>query len=79
MNFSERIGVFSLLPKLIDTKFKQRPLSAGSFSLFHAVFRIHIHLIGIRIQHFRLNTDPDPGFDDQKLEKFTAGKKFKFF
>jgi hypothetical protein len=33
-------------------------------------------LIRIRIQHFRLNTDPDPdpiwihGFDDQKLEKF---------
>ncbi len=29
-----------------------------------AVFRIRIHLIQIRIQHFRLNTDPDldPGF-----------------
>ncbi len=38
-----------------------------------AVFRIRIHLIRIRIQHFRLNTDPDPfriqGFDDQKLER----------
>jgi hypothetical protein len=38
-------------------------------------------LIRIRIQHFRLNTDPDPdplriqGFDDQKLKKFTADKK----
>jgi hypothetical protein len=31
-------------------------------------------------QHFRLNTDPDPiriqGFNDQKLEKFKAEKKF---
>jgi hypothetical protein len=27
-----------------------------------AVFRIPIHLIWIRIQHFRLNSDPDPGF-----------------
>jgi hypothetical protein len=25
------------------------------------VFRIRIHLIWIRIQHFRLNTDPDRG------------------
>jgi hypothetical protein len=37
-------------------------------------------LIRIRIQHFRLNTDPDPiriqDFDDQKLEKkITAEKK----
>jgi len=35
--------------------------------------RIRIHLI--RIQHFRLNTDPDPGSpppDDQNLKKFTA-------
>jgi hypothetical protein len=41
-----------------------------------------IHLIWIRIHHFRLNTDPDPiriqGSDDQKLEKFTT-KKIKFF
>jgi hypothetical protein len=40
--------------------------------------------IRIRIQHFRLNIDPDPirihGIDDQKLEnKFTAGKKIHFF
>jgi hypothetical protein len=40
------------------------------------VFRIRIHLIRsqIRIQHFWLNTDPDPiwiqSFDDQKLTKF---------
>ncbi len=41
-------------------------------------FRVCIHLIRIRIQHFRLNTDPDPirmrGFFDQKLEKITAKK-----
>jgi hypothetical protein len=42
---------------------------------FCPVIRIRIHLIRIRIQHFRLNTDPDPdliriqGFDAQKLEK----------
>ncbi len=44
--------------------------------------RIRIHLIRIRIQHFRLNTDLDPdpiwirGFDEQK---FTADKKFVIF
>jgi hypothetical protein len=43
--------------------------------------RIRIHLIRIRIQHFRLNTNPDQdpiriqGFDDQKLEKIAAGLK----
>jgi hypothetical protein len=48
------------------------------------VFRIRIHLIRIRIQHFRLNTDPEPdpiriqGFDDQMLEKIYSWKK-KFF
>jgi hypothetical protein len=31
--------------------------------IFHEpVFRIRIHLIRIRVQHFKLNTDPDPGF-----------------
>jgi hypothetical protein len=41
-----------------------------------AVLRIRINFIRIRvrIQHFRLNTDPDPiriqGFNDKKLEKF---------
>ncbi len=47
------------------------------------MFRIRIHLIRIRIQHFLLNTDPDPiriqGFDDQKLQKITAEKKIIFF
>jgi hypothetical protein len=45
--------------------------------------RIRIHFIRIRIQHFRLKTDPDPdpiriqGFNDQRLRKnITAGKKF---
>jgi hypothetical protein len=42
-------------------------------------------LIQIRIQHFRLSTDSDPdpiriqGFDDKKVKKFSAEKKFKFF
>jgi hypothetical protein len=31
--------------------------------------------IRIRIQHLRLNTNPDPGFHDQKIEKITAEKK----
>jgi hypothetical protein len=45
--------------------------------IFFAVLRILIHLIRIRIQHFRLNTDPEPdpiriqGFDDQKLLQVT--------
>jgi hypothetical protein len=41
--------------------------------------RILLHLIRIRIQHFRLNTDPDPGvFDDQKKEKIFSCKKINF-
>jgi hypothetical protein len=40
------------------------------------VFRIRIHFIRIRIQYFRLNTDPDliriQDFDDQKLKKCNA-------
>ncbi len=44
--------------------------------------RIRIHFIRIRIQHFRLNTDPDPirieGFNDQKLKKIKAGKNYIF-
>ncbi len=51
----------------------------------HPVFRIRIHLIRIRIriQHFRLNTDPDrdpirsPGFDDKKSGKIYSWKKRK--
>jgi hypothetical protein len=46
--------------------------------LFKPGFRVRIHLIRIRIQHFRLDTDPNPiriqCFDDKKIEKFTAGK-----
>jgi hypothetical protein len=46
-------------------------------------FRIRIRLIQIRIQHFRLNTDPDPiriqGLYDQNFNKFTAENKIKFF
>jgi hypothetical protein len=51
---------------------------------WEAVYRIRIHWVRVRIQHFRLNTHPDPdpvqiqGFDDQKLKKFTAGKNLKF-
>jgi hypothetical protein len=47
-------------------------------------FRIRIHLIRIRIQHLRLNIDPDPiriqGFYDQNknLKTFTAEKKLYF-
>jgi hypothetical protein len=40
-------------------------------------------LIQIRIQHLRLNTDPDPiriqGFDYQELEKIYSWKKIIFF
>jgi hypothetical protein len=52
------------------------------------VFRIRIHLIRIRIQHYRLNnnpyTDPHPictqGFHDQKmLQKFTDNKFLVIF
>ncbi len=50
------------------------------FKLCQAGFRIRSHLIRIRIQNFRLNTDPDPdpirihGFDDQKFKKITITK-----
>jgi hypothetical protein len=41
--------------------------------------RIRVHLIQFRIQHFRLNADPDPiriqDFDDQKLEKIYSWEK----
>ncbi len=30
--------------------------------LVFSVFRIRIHRVRIKIQHFRLNNDPDPGF-----------------
>jgi hypothetical protein len=48
--------------------------------------RIRVHLIQFRIQHFRLNADPDPDpiriqdFDDQKWrKKLQLGKKSKIF
>jgi hypothetical protein len=49
-----------------------------------AGLRFRIHFIRIRIQHFRLNTDPDPiriqGFNVQKLKKkFQLKKKLSFF
>jgi len=46
--------------------------------------RIRIHFIRIRIQHFRLNTDPDPdwvriqGFNNQKLKKKNYSWKKNF-
>ncbi len=36
-------------------------LEAGQVAALHAGLRIRIHFIRIRIQHFRLNNDPDPG------------------
>ncbi len=44
-----------------------------------SLFRICIHFIRIRIQHFRLNIDPDLGFYDQKLEKKLQLKKLNIF
>jgi hypothetical protein len=44
------------------------------------VFRIRIHWARIRIQQFRLNTDPDPGFWWPKIEKnFLLNQKFIYF
>ncbi len=44
------------------------------------MYRIWIQWFRIRIQHFRLNTDPDPapGFWRPKTEKFNSGKKWYF-
>jgi hypothetical protein len=39
-----------------------QPSSVFSSGIHLPVFRIRIHLIRIRIQHFRLNTDPEPWF-----------------
>ncbi len=53
--------------------------------VFPPGLRIRIHFIRIRIQHFRLNSDPDPdpiriqGFNDQKLEKNYSWKFFYIF
>ncbi len=46
--------------------------------VFSMVFRIRINLIRIRIQHFRLNTDPDPGFWRTKIYKIYSWEKFFF-
>jgi hypothetical protein len=49
------------------------------------VFRIRIHLIRIWIQHFMLNTDPDPdpirmqNFDDQKFKKLQLKQELDIF
>ncbi len=42
---------------------------------FQAGLRIRIHIIRIRIQHFWLNTDPDPGLKWPKIEKNYSWKK----
>jgi hypothetical protein len=58
------------------------PESFGGRYILKAGLRIRIHFIRIRIQHFRMNTNPDPdqiriqGLNVQKLrKKITAGKK----
>ncbi len=43
--------------------------------LSNPVFRIRVHWVRIRIQHFRLNTDPDPGFWWLDIEKIYSWKK----
>ncbi len=61
------------LPSPQDTTLTRPPPPPASLCLFGSRFRIRIHLIRIRIQHFRLNTDPDPGFLWSKnWKKFTA-------
>ncbi len=42
---------------------------------FYTVFRIRILLIRIRILHFTLNTDPNPGFWWPKIDKHLSWKK----
>ncbi len=55
------------------------PMTRGNHQGCGSAIRIHLN----RIQHFRLNTDPDPirmqGFDDQQLGKIYSWKKIKFF
>jgi hypothetical protein len=46
-------------------------------AIIPTVFRIRIHLI--RTRNFRLNPDPDPGFDDQKFKKFLTELFFIHF
>jgi hypothetical protein len=45
-------------------------------ALIKAGWRIRIHLIRIQIQHFRLNTDPDPGALMTKNRKQFIAEKF---
>jgi hypothetical protein len=46
---------------------------------YFAGFRIRIHLIRLRIliQHFRLNTDPDP--DPIRIQGFYDSKFYKIY
>ncbi len=52
--------------------------TAFGYLFLQTVFRIRIHLIWIRIQHFRLNIDPDPiriqGLYDQKFKQLQLKK-----
>jgi hypothetical protein len=54
----ERDGLLSHYEALLK---KQHQVLTASI-IHRTVFRVRIYLIWIRIQHFRLNTDPDPGF-----------------
>jgi hypothetical protein len=90
-------GGYSPLPVSLVSRYDpRRPLAAHSYRFappprpehllvirtLEAGLRIRIHMI--RIQHFRLNTDPDQdqiriqGFDDQILQKIYT-KKYNFF
>ncbi len=77
---------WSLLTAIRFHKAKFMSFNLASFRLLEAGLRIRIHFIRIRIQHFRLNTDPDPdpiriqGFNNQKLEKnFSLKENYIFF
>jgi hypothetical protein len=88
--FFTSLGIwFQLSTTLLEKKFLHTSnlaglglrLSGPSVLLlpFLPGLRIRIHFIRFRIQHFRMNTNPDPiriqGFNDQKLEE----KKLNFF
>jgi hypothetical protein len=45
------------------------PTPTSRVADLQAVFRIRIHLIRTQIQHFRLNTDPDPRVSMNKMGK----------
>ncbi len=68
--------------KNFNSGFRQAEIAHVYKAAIVAGLRIHIHFIRIRIQHFRLNTDPDPdlqGFNDQKLKKKLQLKKNLIF